>query len=136
MIPRFICDTPNKIDIFILREFKKGSSERLPRQLGSTPNGYVSPALIKPTVRASLLRQNREFTSFASKKDQSDLSYIKREQFIDDSKSKDPKGRAWPIEDFPLNLYSPLRSSKQKMFRTQALGIDKLHVLIWSVYTW
>lgn len=87
MIPRFICDTPNKIDIFILREFKKGSSERLPRQLGSTPNGYVPPALIKPIERASLLR-NREFTSFASKKDQPDLSYIKSEQFIGDSKSK------------------------------------------------
>lgn len=57
MIPRFIWVTPNKIDIFILSEFKKGSSERLPRQLGSTPNGYASRTLTKPIEVASLSKK-------------------------------------------------------------------------------
>jgi hypothetical protein len=56
MIPKFIWAKPNKIDIFIFREFKKGSSERLPRQLGSTPNGYGSWYLTKPALYASLNR--------------------------------------------------------------------------------
>jgi len=49
-----MCTTPNRMDIFILREFRKGSSERLPRQLGSTPNGYGSRYFTKPVVCASL----------------------------------------------------------------------------------
>ena len=49
-----MCTTPNRMDIFILREFRKGNSERLPRQLGSTPNGYGSRYFTKPVVCASL----------------------------------------------------------------------------------
>ena len=55
-IPMFIWVTPNKIDIFILREFEKGNSEELPHQLGSMPNGYGSWYLIKPTVCELLIK--------------------------------------------------------------------------------
>lgn len=49
------------MDIFILREFKKGNSERLPRQLGSTPNGYGSLYFTKPVVCASLIRSGERW---------------------------------------------------------------------------
>jgi hypothetical protein len=37
-------------------EFRKDNFERLPRQLGSTPNGYGSRYLTKPIVCASLIK--------------------------------------------------------------------------------
>jgi hypothetical protein len=44
------------MDIFIFIEFRKANSERLPRQLGSTPNGYGSRYLTRPIVCASLIK--------------------------------------------------------------------------------
>lgn len=50
-MPKFICDTPIKIDIFIFKELVKGSSVLDPCHAGSRPNGYgsddhfTSPAL-------------------------------------------------------------------------------------------
>ena len=53
-MPRNICETPNTMDIFILRELRKGSSVREPFHAGSTPKGYVGPVMIRPTVAESL----------------------------------------------------------------------------------
>lgn len=54
MIPRFIWATPIRMDIFIFRELRNGSSLRLPCHLGSSPKGYVWRTLTKPSVVASL----------------------------------------------------------------------------------
>lgn len=39
MMPRFMCTTPIRMDIFILAELRKGSSVLVPCQMGSRPKG-------------------------------------------------------------------------------------------------
>lgn len=39
-MPKFMCMTPSKIDIFIFIELRYGSSVFVPCQIGSRPNGY------------------------------------------------------------------------------------------------
>jgi len=39
--PRYIWESPRRMDIFIFMELRKGSSVRDPFHLGSTPKGYA-----------------------------------------------------------------------------------------------
>lgn len=59
-IPRFIWVTPIIMDIFIFKEFRNGSSLRVPCHTGSSPNGYVRRTLIKPSVVASLKKKREK----------------------------------------------------------------------------
>ena len=63
-MPSIICETPIRIDIFIFKEFKNGSSDREPCQMGSTPNAYApSPLFTKPVVYCVLHPSELSFGS-------------------------------------------------------------------------
>lgn len=68
MIPRFIWATPIRMDIFIFKELRNGSSLRLPCHMGSSPNGYVWRTLTKPSVVASLQEAFKDHQEKGEKK--------------------------------------------------------------------
>ena len=49
-MPSIICVTPMTMLIFILSEFRNGSSVFVPCQMGSTPNAYGAPGWTRPAV--------------------------------------------------------------------------------------
>ena len=51
-MPSIICVTPMTMLIFILSEFRNGSSVFVPCQMGSTPNAYGAPGWTRPAVYA------------------------------------------------------------------------------------